>query len=527
MIGRFARAAALVAAFLSSAPGVGHEKSPAPEPVVGELGETSFPNSGGAAAQADFMRGLLLLHSFEFDAARESFRAAQAGDPRFAMAYWGEALSHNMPLWGEQDLTAAREVLQRMAPTREARLALAPTARERAYLASVEALYGEGTKEERDSRYHEALGELSRAYPDDLDARSFYALSWLALTGVTRDTGNYMRGAAEAEAVYEINPRHPGALHYLVHAYDDPVHAPLGLRAARRYGRVAPAASHAQHMPSHIFFALGMWDDAIEANVAALETARRQGHGGYHALEWLAYARLQKGQRAEAARLAELVADDVARQPTRAGRSSLAYLRAMWLVEAGGAPDVDGWATVDESGIKSIYAFSAHDFARGVVAARRGDMAAARQYLAQLRARTDSAQADVAGVVASRYETVTPEELKQGQLLAMALEGAVRFEEGDTVAGLDRVSQAIVGLDAMAFEYGPPFSAKPLDELLGDLLLEAGRPAEAAAAYAKNLTVYPGRRLSVAGLEAARAAGQPAAASTGRPETTRETSGSY
>ena len=504
------RAATALLALCCITPVLAHEKTPpaAAVPVAGSLGETNFPNSGAAAAQPDFMRGLLLLHSFEFDAARQSFRAAQAKDPGFVMAYWGEALSHNMPIWGEQDLEAARAVLQRLGPTREARLSKAATERERGYLASVEALYGAGTKVERDASFNRALGELARKFPEDLDARSFYALSWLGLSGSTRDTANYMRAAAEAEAVYEIDPRHPGALHYLVHAYDDPVHAPLGLRAARRYGQVAPAAAHAQHMPSHIFFALGMWDDAIAANVASLATARSHGQGGYHALEWLAYAYLQQGKRDDAAKLVQSVADDVARTPTQGNRTSLASVRAMWLVETGSA-DPTGWADVDETGIKAIHAFSAYDFARGVVAARSGDVPAAETYVRRLYARSDAARANVVGVVASRYESVTPEELAQGQILASALEGAILFAQGRQDAGLERLREAIARSDSMAFEYGPPYSVQPLDELLGDLLLAAGQPAGAAAAYRKTLAVHPNRRLAVAGLTTALGAKSP------------------
>ena len=330
----------------------------------------------------------------------------------------------------------------------------AATERERGHLASVEALYGAGTKVERDASFNRALGELARKFPEDLDARSFHALSWLGLSGSTRDTANYMRAAAEAEAVYELDPRHPGALHYLVHAYDDPVHAPLGLRAARRYGKVAPAAAHAQHMPSHIFFALGMWDDAIEANIASLATARSQGQGGYHALEWLAYAYLQQGMREDAAKLVQSVADDVARKPTQGNRTTLAYARAMWLVETGSA-DPTGWADVDETGIKSIYAFSAYDFARGVVAARSGDVAAAEAQARRLQARSDAARANAVGVVASRYDSVTPVELEQGQILATALAGAILFAGrrprpragGDRQSRLDgiRIRPAVLG----------------------------------------------------------------------------------
>src|ERR1700676_5080542 len=206
--------------------------------AAGNLGATHFPNSGAPGAQRDFLRGLLLLHSFEYEAARKSFQAAEGTDPGFAMAYWGEALTYNHPLWGEQDLAAARSALARLAATPEERAAKAPTARERDYLASAEKLYGDGDKVQRDADYSAALGALVRAHPDDLDARAFYALSILGLTGGKRNVANYMRAAAEAEAVYEVDRSHPGALHYLIHAYDDPIHAPLGLRAARSYGKV-------------------------------------------------------------------------------------------------------------------------------------------------------------------------------------------------------------------------------------------------------------------------------------------------
>src|SRR5260370_34231789 len=167
-------------------------------PAAGDLGATHFPNSGAPSAQRDFLRGLLLLHSFEYEAARKSFQAAQGTDPGFAMAHWGEALTYNHPLWGEQDLAAARSALARLAPTPEERAAKAPTARERDYLASAEKLYGDGDKGRRDADYSAALDALVRAYPDDLDAPALYALSILWLTGGKPNVAHYMRPAAEA-----------------------------------------------------------------------------------------------------------------------------------------------------------------------------------------------------------------------------------------------------------------------------------------------------------------------------------------
>jgi tetratricopeptide (TPR) repeat protein len=481
-------------------------------PAAGDLGATHFPNSGAPGAQRDFLRGLLLLHSFEYEAARTSFQAAQGTDPGFAMAYWGEALTYNHPLWGEQDLTAARSALARLAPTPEERAAKAPTARERDYLASAEKLYGDGDKKRRDADYSAALGALARAYPDDLDARAFYALSILGLTGGKRNVANYMRAAAEAEAVYEVDKSHPGALHYLIHAYDDPIHAPLGLRAARLYGRVSPAASHAQHMPSHIFFALGMWDDAIAANAASLATARAHGDSGYHSLIWLVYAYLQEGRRRDAEPLIRSVAHDVRAGATKDNRIRLAYARAMWLVETRAADGPDARSPVDSAGIASIGYFAAHDFARGITAAAIGNAAEARVSLAQLRARIDAAHADAAHatadshgmVMADWHDMATADELEQARAMAAALRGTIEYYGGHRAAGLARVREAIAATAHMDFEYGPPWSVKPLDELLGELLLTGGQREEAAAAFQKTLAAYPNRRLALEGLAASR-----------------------
>jgi len=479
-----------------------HEHSQSLGSVSVGLGTVHFPNSGAPSAQPDFMRGLLLLHSFEYDAARQAFQAAERADPKFAMAYWGEALTYNQTLWAEQDQGAARAALARLAATPELRAAKAGTPRERAYLKSVEQLYGNGDKTQRDENYSLALGVLANEYPDDLDARAFYALSILGLTNGRRNHANYMRAAAEAEAVYEIDKHHPGALHYLIHAYDDPIHAPLGLRAARLYGKVAPAAAHAQHMPSHIFFALGMWDEAIAANVASLKISRAEGDGGYHALLWLTYAYLQEDKRQQAEELVRSVARDAATQPTKETRIRLADARAIWLVETRGAEGPDARSAIDSSGITSIGYFAALDFARGITSADPSD---ARRALKQLRSRIEVARNLPTGVTADWKDNVRDEELEQAAAMAAALEGTIRFHEGDRTGGITQVREAILAVDHVPFEYGPPWSAKPLDELLGELLLSDGRREEAVAAFEKTLAVYPNRRLAREGLAAAQA----------------------
>jgi tetratricopeptide (TPR) repeat protein len=480
-----------------------HEHAPAAASVAVGLGVTHFPNSGTPPAQRDFLRGLLLLHSFEYRAARTSFQGAERTDPSFAMAYWGEALTYNQTLWGEQDLDAARAALAKLAPTPGERAAKAGTARERDYLASVELLYGSGDKTQRDAKFSAALGALARSYPEDLDARAFYALSILGLTNGVRNVANYMRAAAEGEEVYQQDRHHPGALHYLIHAYDDPVHAPLGLRAARLYGKVAPAASHAQHMPSHIFFALGLWDEAIAANVASLKIARAQHDGGYHSLVWLAYAYLQENRRTQAEELMQSVAHDVETGPTKDNRVRLAYIRAIWLAETRGADGPNAASMIDSRGIASIGYFNVYDFVRGVTAA--ADTSEARAALARLQARTLAAGAAAKTVAADWHDAVTATELAEAAIMATALDGTIRYYEGDRKAGIARIREAIVAADRQEFEYGPPWAGKPIDELLGELLLADGQRREAAAAFEKTLSIYPNRRLALEGLAASQA----------------------
>ena len=228
------------------------------------VGQVAFPNSGAAAAQEAFLTGLAQLHNFEYGPAAELFRKAQAADPGFAMAYWGEAMTHTHPVWMEQDAEAARAILQRLATTPEARLAKAKTDREKDYLRAIDILYGDGTKQARDLAYADAMDRLRRKYPDDVDAAAFTAVALLGTAHAGRDFAIYMRAAAILEPLFPSHPKHPGIAHYLIHSYDDPIHAPLGLRAAREYSKIAPDAAHAQHMCSHIFVALGMWDAVVD-----------------------------------------------------------------------------------------------------------------------------------------------------------------------------------------------------------------------------------------------------------------------
>jgi hypothetical protein len=478
--------AVAMACFACSAP---------PARTAEPYGVVSFGNSGAASAQAAFLRGLALLHDFEYPDAAAAFREAQAADPGFAMAYWGEAMTYNHPVWREQDASKGREALARLGPDAAARAAKARTEREKAYLHAVEVLYGEGTKEARDLAYADEMAALHRRWPEDVDAAAFDALAVLGTANHGRDVAIYMRAAAIAEEALPASPRHPGLLHYLIHAYDDPDHAPLGMRAARIYGEVAPQAPHALHMTSHIFIARGMWDEVIAANEQAMRVATereaKQGRPAVvcgHAPEWRVYALLQTRRSAEARTaiaacgrhaLAALAHDAGAKDHHyRSGAVSYAGMLAREAIEE--RRPVDGAAFPRKPGDYPGIDFDLA-YADALAAASRGDARA----LADARQRMEVTGAATGG----------DERIMLGQIEGLSLIAA-----GKADSGVAKLRQAAAAEAAAPFEFGPPDVPKPSAELLGDVLLKAGKQAEAAAAYRDALSRAPARAGSLEGL---------------------------
>ena len=478
-------------------------------PAGSELGKIDFPTSGSPEAQEHFIQGALLLHSFEFEDAAEAFQQAQQIKPDFAMAYWGEALTHNHPLWEQQDAEAAREVLVRLAPTPEERLAKAPTEREKDYLRTVEVLYGEGTKQERDFAYLDAIRQIAGKYPDDLEASSLHALATLGTSHDGRDFRIYMRAAALAEEVFAKNPLHPGAAHYLVHSYDDPVHAPLGLRAAQVYAKIAPAAAHALHMPSHVFVSLGMWDEAAASNEDSWEAAearvQRKNLGvedrGYHALLWLEYAYLQQGRYREARKLLDIIEADAEKSGSKLTRRHLVALRSHYRVES------RHWQgdsiEVDTSGLRT--AATAKDlFVHGMSAVKKGDLARAKIKLAKLRSFLDEDRERIEkGSGEGGVDYLGP--LRGAEVTALELEALLRLAEGKAAGATQIMQSAVAAEDELSLGYGPPYPVKPAHELFGEILLELDRPEEAREQFERALDRAPRRALSLLGLARAAA----------------------
>lgn len=453
------------------------------------LGFTDFENSGALEAQEAFSRGILLLHSFEYEDSREAFIEARNIDPEFTMAYWGEAMTYNQPIWMRQQTERGRDALIRLAPDFEGRLSIASTQREKEYLKAVEALYfGNEDKKKRDVAYERQLGVLSEIYPDDLDAAAFHALSLLGLAHDGRDYKLYMQAAAIAEEVFAQNPQHPGAAHYLIHAYDDPIHAPLGLRAAHVYAGIAPDASHALHMPSHIFSALGMWPEMAAANeesyaasVQWMERKGLKGHSGaYHARQWRAYAYQQLGRYADAEELLNDMMADVRESDSL--QFPISY--AMMMLSSYFA-DTNKWDSefarieLDTENLSPFILANIY-FIRGRTAVSDGNEEDARKALSKLM------------------------KLEDQQNIALLLQHQLKAEvlklEGNLDGAIELLEEAAKIDSERPLDYGPPEPGKPTHELLGEFYLMANKSDEAIEAFQASLERAPGRSMSYIGL---------------------------
>jgi hypothetical protein len=458
------------------------------------LGTVSFEVTCSESVRAPFNRGVALLHDFWYDEAERQFKRIEKLDPSCAMAHWGAAMSLYHQIWDrpeEKTLAKGREELAKAASP------AAATERERAYIAAANRFFQAGTADYhiRVTAYSDAMADLNKRYPDDVDAGAFYALSLLAAEA-PGDTTNAMKRKALAvlELLSARYPDNPGVVHYIIHACDTPSLAKQGLWAARHYGEIAYSGAHAVHMPGHIFARLGMWPEdisdqiaSVNASEAAMARGESDGMDQFHSDDFLAYAYLQMGDDADAKKVVDASAKTLAHfetMPDMAGdfmRSMFPYYRiklpvfydletrdwaaAAALPLAAGAPPEDEtlvyWARIIAEGhlrqpAEARASFAAHE--ELVERVRHG----AHAYLA------DSTSAKIA----------------HGELLAW-----VAFAEGrdadasklmrDSADLQDKVGQGEVDI--------------PAREMLADMLLESQHPAEALAEYKRSLELSPNR----------------------------------
>lgn len=460
---------------------------------MSDVGSISFPTSAATEPAAAFTRGVAILHSFGWKQAIAQFKAAQTLDPDFAMAYWGEALCYNHPLLREQDLQTPRSVLQRLGPTLEARLAKAPTPREKGFLLAVDALFfGTGSYGERRTAYMKSMRSLHEQFPNDDEVAAFYALSLLSAAGPAGSNASALNvlGGAIALEISARNPNHPGAVHYTIHAFDDPIHARLALPAARVFADIAGAVSHAQHMPTHIFIQLGMWEEVSASNQSAFDVATRLWEPGdaagdmTHALDWGQYGDLQRGDY-ERARLWIERMKGVAQRNAGQTRvqNALPRVKARYILES------RQWQThpiTDKSSAVEL-------LATGISAVKLNDLELAKKAVRRLKKLAKDASQDTD----TSYYARTSQPL---QIMHNEVAGMLALARGQRDRGLRYLAEGVAIAESMRPPNGAPNPVKPVHELYAEALLEVGQPHDAIAQYERSQYRMPNRPSSLLGL---------------------------
>jgi len=494
---------------------LGAQTPAAPQPATHDhagpapkLGTVHFATSCAPAVREEFDRGVALLHSFWFSAAIESFARVLAEDASCRMAHWGIAMS-----WWSNPFGGFRtpQALKTGAAAVDAAKAVpGGTPRERAYVDAVSELYRDAATRDQRSRvvaYEKAMEQLVAAYPDDVEARVFYALA-LGQSALPTDKtyAHQLKAASILEEEFARQPQHPGLAHYIIHSFDVPPLASRGLNAARRYAAIAPDAAHALHMPSHTFTRLGLWQDSIAANLASAAAAHRDSAAAeeLHALDYQTYAYLQTAQDGSARQTLDLVpvltpqvaaggAGNAA--PPTAGYYAAAAIPARYALERAAWAEAAALTPLD-----SPYAWSAavSYFARALGKARLGQVEAARQDVERLAALRDTVKA-----AGDAYWT------EQVEIQRLGASAWVALAAGQQTEALTLMREAATREDATEKAAVTPGPIKPARELLGEMLLQVKQPSEALTAFEQTLTKEPNRFRAVYGAaQAATAAGK-------------------
>jgi tetratricopeptide (TPR) repeat protein len=468
-----------------------------------KLGTVNFETSCKPEAQKLFNQGMLYQHSFWYRASQNVFEDVLKADPQCGIAYWGVALSM---LWNPHVPTPAKNLADGAAVIAKGKSVGAGTQRERDYLDALAVMYADSDKVDHRTRivaYAKAMEQLAQRYPNDDEAQIHYALALnTSASAADKTYANQIKGAAILEPISLRQPQHPGVAHYLIHLYDYPSIAEKGLDAARRYAKIAPAAAHAQHMPSHIFTRVGYWDESIASNIQAARVAKeaKDFHDQLHAMDYQVYANLQLGQDAKAkALIDEMAAATGLTETYLPGPYALAASPARFAIERG------DWKAASElqvrpSPLAQVQALT--HFARALGAARIGRIEAAQADIVKLGELRDrlrqakdaywSEQVDIEAQVAS----------------AFALDA-----EGKHDDALKALSAAADAEDKTEKHAVTPGVAKPARELYGVLLLERGKAVEALAAFEATLKKEPNRLAACVGAaKAAEKAGDTAKA---------------
>jgi tetratricopeptide (TPR) repeat protein len=511
-----------VALFLFATSGPAQEMHPHKHEAPEDLGLVHFPVSCKPQAQKQFNRAVAWLHSFEYEEAEKAFTEVTVADPQCGMAYWGIAMSNYHPLWAPPSMA---ELNKGAAAIEKAKSAGVRTPREQGYIAAIEVFYKDHDRLDHRQRafaYSDAMKKHAASNPTDREASVFYALTLIA-TGMMSQDKTYAREKQAAEILNRVlvrEPRHPGVAHYLIHSYDYPALAQLALPAARSYAKLAPASAHAQHMPSHIFTRLGLWSDAIRSNLDAHSSARsfalRNHMSGawdeqLHAMDYLAYAYLQRAQDKNAAGVLDEL-NKIQRVDPPSFKVAYAYtaIPARYVLERRQWNEA-ARLTLPEGQLKDLllqrfpWARAHIHYARAIGAARSGDTASARREVDELT-RIKQALTEVKG----DYDWA-----KQVDIEREVASAWLAFAEGRNDESLQLLRAAADVDDATDKHPVTPGALLPVREQLADLLLELKQPAAALQEFEVSFHATPNRFNGVYGAaRAARLAGNEKSART-------------
>jgi hypothetical protein len=460
-----------------------------------KLGKLSFPTSCDPKVQADFERGVAMIHSYWFLIARRTFEGVLREDPSCAIAYWGIALdllNNSLAVVPPRaDAEAAWAALEK------ARAVGAKTQRERDWIEALSAYFRDHDKRPVNARlaaYNDAMEQLAQRYPDDYEAQAFYALTLQASASPSDTTyANQLKSVAILEKLYEQNPQHPGVTHFIIHAYDYHPLAEKGIPAARRYASIAPAVPHARHMPSHIYSMVGLWEESIASNASAIEIQPDY----YHAADFSVYAHLQLAQDAKAKALMDksiATADRGDRPITFVNFTAKNAMSARYFLDRA---DWAGAAALPFTSSQYPQPDSLIRFTRGLGMARTGDLAGAKAEIEAIKTLRAALEKSNQSYWADRSEE---------QMLAIS--AWVALKEGAPDQALRFMRAAADGEDGSVKHVAMENRLYPLRELFAELLLEMGQPAAALSEFEAALKQTPNRYRTFLGIaRAANAAG--------------------
>jgi hypothetical protein len=465
------------------------------QPVVGQadvdqqLGSVHFATSCNEVAQRRFDRAMRYQHSFWYRPAKELFEEALAADPECAIAYWGIALTL---LFNPHVPPPAQNLALGLGALEKGRALGALTQRERDYIDTLLAFYVDHDKVQHGRRvqnYLAAAERLAQRYPDDDEAQIAYAITLnVAASPNDKTYANQIKGAVLLEPIFKRQPRHPGVAHYLIHLYDYPAIAEKGLDAAMRYAAIAPAAPHAQHMPSHIFTRVGYWKESIASNAASAHAAKagKEWHDQLHAMDYLVYAHLQLAQDVQArAVIDDMVATTGFSANLRTGPYAVAASQARYMIER---QDWTGASALPMKASQFGYVDAITHFARALGAAQTGDLAGARVEIGRL--------AELAETLRQEKDAYWSEQVSIQWQIATAW---LRHAEGKPDEALAMMRAAADGEDKTEKSVVTPGPLAPARELLGAMMLREEMAADALAAFETTLQKEPNRFNAVAG----------------------------